>query len=139
METNVFLDEEVQPDVQNLSKVLGETYKYWNDIESYVAVKHPGVKQEWKNYGVKHGWSLKTLLKKRNLFFCSAYDQYFRVVFIFGDKAVSAVEQSDLPKNIVEELSNAKKYMEGRGIAIEVKTQKDVCNVKKLIEIKVNN
>lgn len=63
METNVFLDEEVQPDVQNLSKVLGETYKYWNDIESYVAVKHPGVKQEWKNYGVKHGWSLKPFLK----------------------------------------------------------------------------
>jgi hypothetical protein len=139
MRTNVFLDKAVVPDVQKLAKALGETYKYWTDIESYVAVKHPGVNLEWKNYGEKHGWSLKTLLKKRNLFFCSAYDNYFRVVFVFGDKAVAAVEQSDLPLNIVEELRSAKKYMEGRGIAIEVKNPKDVVNIKKLIEIKIKN
>jgi hypothetical protein len=52
---------------------------------------------------------------------------------------VSAVEKSDLPKDIKNELKNARKYVEGRGIRIEVKSQKDVEHVKKLIDLKVSN
>ncbi len=36
-------------------------------------------------------------------------------------------------------LKNARKYMEGRGISIEVRTIEDVEIVKKLVEIKINN
>jgi len=50
-----------------------------------------------------------------------------------------AVEESDLPQNIKTTLKNAKKYMEGRGLSIEVKSSKEVEIVKKLVEIKVNN
>jgi hypothetical protein len=138
MGTNVFIDKSVKPDDKKLSTALGDSFKYWAAIKSYIMTKYPGAIEEWKNYG-KYGWTLKTLLNKRNLFFFAAYDSYFRISFVFGDKAVSAAEQSDLPLNMIEELRGAKKYMEGRGISIEVKKQKDVVNIKKLIDIKVNN
>jgi signal transduction histidine kinase len=58
---------------------------------------------------------------------------------VFGDKAVSVVEQSDLPEDIKTELRNARKYVEGREIRIEVKFRKDVEVVKKVFDIKVAN
>jgi hypothetical protein len=46
---------------------------------------------------------------------------------------------SDLPTAIIEEVKNAKRYAEGRGLRVEVKTRRDVESVKKLIAIKVMN
>jgi hypothetical protein len=52
---------------------------------------------------------------------------------------VAAVERGDLPEDIKNELKNARKYVEGRGLRIEVTSQKEVEHVKKLIDIKVGN
>jgi hypothetical protein len=79
------------------------------------------------------------LRKKRNLFFFTPLQGYFQLVFIFGDKAVGAVEKSDLPKDMVDKLRKAKKYMEGRGLQVEVRSAEDLERVKKLVEIKVSN
>jgi hypothetical protein len=57
----------------------------------------------------------------------------------FGDRAVAAVETSGLPESLIMELQSAKKYAEGRGLRIEVKTKADVRVVLKLIEIKAAN
>jgi len=93
----------------------------------------------WKYYGTKSGWTLKTLYKKRNLFFFTPFQGYFRIAFVFGDRAVAQILISDLPKAMIEEVKNAKKYAEGRGLRVEVKTHRDVESVKKLIAIKVMN
>jgi Protein of unknown function (DUF3788) len=139
METNVFMDKSIQPDNRRLARVLGENATFWEAIKKHLAQKYGDVTEEWKFYNTKSGWTLKVLLKKRNLFFFVPLPGFFRMAFVFGDKAVSAVERSDLPEAIKNELKNARKYVEGRGIRIEVKSQKDVEHVKKLIDIKVNN
>ena len=95
--------------------------------------------EDWKFYGQKSGWILKTLRKKRNLFFFVPHKGSFHVSFVFGDKAVAAVEKSDLPQEIITELKNARKYAEGRGLRIDVKSSADVEHIIKLVEIKVNN
>ena len=46
---------------------------------------------------------------------------------------------TNLPETIKETLRNARKYMEGRGIQVEVKGPEDVKIVEKLAEIKMNN
>lgn len=139
MESNMFMDKAIQPDEDRLLQALGETGKYWLAIKKHIRETHGEVSEEWKFYSPKYGWILKTLLKKRNLFFFSAFAGYFRMVFVFGDRAVAAVEQSDLPDALIAELKNARKYAEGRGIQIEVKSPQDVEMVKKLIDIKVRN
>ena len=139
MGTNIFLDKMVQPDDKMLADALGNTYGLFQELKKFISVNYPGTTEEWKYYGGKYGWTLKTFLKKRNLFFISAYDKYFRVSFVFGEKAISSVLQSDLPKDIIGELRNSKKYMEGRGIAIEVRKPRDINIVKKLIDFKVNS
>jgi hypothetical protein len=59
--------------------------------------------------------------------------------FVFGDKAVAAAEQITLPEFILDMIRSARKYVEGRGFRFEVRGQEDVENVKKLIEIKMEN
>jgi hypothetical protein len=139
MSANVFIDKLAKPDDQALVRVLGKTYALWAEIEEYVSTAHRESTEEWKYYGPKSGWTLKTLLKKRNLFFFTPYQGYFRIAFVFGDRAVAEILKSDLPKAAIVEITNAKKYAEGRGIRVEVKTRRDVESVKKLIAIKVMN
>jgi hypothetical protein len=139
METIVFTDKSVKTNDRRLSQALGEKAKLWEAIKQHIKQEYGEATEEWKFYNPKSGWTLKVLLKKRNLFFFAPLDGFFRIAFVFGDKAVSAVEKSDLPEEIKNELRNARKYAEGRGIRIEVKLRKDVENVKKLIDIKVAN
>ena len=95
--------------------------------------------EEWKYYSPKSGWILKSLNKKRNLFFFTPCQKYFRISFVFGDKAVAAIEKSDLPAAMIEEIRKAKKYAEGRGLRLEARTSSDLEHVKKLLAIKVMN
>ena len=86
------------------------------------------------------GWQLNLLKEKRNIMFVVPFDGYFIVAFIFGDKAVGQVLESDLPEEIKTELQNAKKYMEGRIINITItQDTKNVDDIIRLIEIKLNN
>ena len=137
MEQNSFMDKSVRPNDKRLAETLGKSYQYWEEIKNHLKKEYGETTEEWKFYGAKYGWGLKTLLKKRNLFFFAVRGKHFAVSFIFGEKAVSAVKQSDLPKNLMEELLNAKKYAEGRGLRLEVKSRKQVEQIKKLIEIKI--
>jgi hypothetical protein len=139
MANKIFLDKSNKPDEQSLLKALGAKYKYWQEIRRTLDQEYQGLVEEWKYYGQKSGWTLKLLYKKRNLFFFAPYDTYFIIAFVFGDKAVAAIEKSDLPKDMIEELVNAKKYIEGRGLRIIVKTRNDIKHIKKLVEIKINN
>lgn len=139
METNAFMEKSIQPDDRQLARVLGKKSPFWEAIKQHIVQKHGNFTEEWKFYSTKSGWTLKVLLNKRNLFFFVPLQGTFRVAFVFGDKAVAAVEKSSLTEKLKNELSNARKYVEGRGLRIEVRSQKDVEHIKKLIDIKVGN
>jgi len=139
MADSIFDDKNMKPTEKILKETLGKTYKLWEEIKRHLAEEYEELTENWKFYNQKSGWLLKTLKKKRNLFFFVPVKGFFKLTFIFGDKAVAAVEESNLPKNIKTTLKNAKKYMEGRGFQIKIKNSKDVEIIKKLVEIKINN
>ncbi len=139
MSVSVFDDKAVKPDEKTLLKAIGNTAGHWQKIKSNLKNEYGELVEDWKYYGQKTGWLLKVLRKKRNLFFCIPLKGSFRIAFVFGEKAVSAVQSSDLPEAINLELRNARKYAEGRGLRIDVESAKDVENIRKLVEIKVKN
>ncbi len=139
MAASVFDDKAAKPTNQKLARALGKSNGLWKEIKKNLKGEYGELTEEWKFYGQKSGWILKTLRKKRNLFFFVPLEGSFRVSFVFGDKAVAATEQSDLPKDLIKTLKNARKYAEGRGLQIDIKGPADVENIKKLVEIKINN
>jgi hypothetical protein len=139
MSASIFDDKSAPPDEMRLKTALGKSAVLLKTIRDHITENYGDVADEWKFYNAKSGWTLKLLLKKRNLFFLTPLANSFRVAFVFGDKAVAAVERSNLPPSIIETLKNARKYAEGRGLQIEVKTAADAENIKKLIDIKIEN
>ena len=133
----LFLDKNVKPDEEALSEVLGKTYDYWLEIKNHINKTYGETIEEWKFYSKESGWTLKTLLEKRNLFFFKPYKKYFSITFVFGDKAVAAIEKTVINEEIKESLRIAKKYAEGRGLNLNVKSKKYLPDIKKLIAIKL--
>ncbi|NUN70161.1 MAG: DUF3788 domain-containing protein [Bacteroidetes bacterium] len=139
MSPNLFLDKAKQPTPALLASALTSKGKCWDELKRHIQKRHGPVVEEWKYYGKSIGWTMKLLLGRRNLLFFTACDGYFAVSFVFGDKAVSAVQHSTLPKELIEQLVNARKYAEGRGIRIEVRSQRALRQVVGLVDIKAVN
>jgi len=69
MTVSVFEDKDTRPDDKMLAKVLGKSNRLWQEIKKNLKADYGELIEEWKFYGQKSGWILKTLRKKRNLFF----------------------------------------------------------------------
>jgi hypothetical protein len=136
MSPNVFLDKTMQPTPALLASVLRSKGKYWEQLRCHIQLKHGSAAEVWKFYGKTIGWTMKLLLGKRNLLFFTACDGFFAVSFVFGDRAVSAVQHSALPEDLIQKLLTAKKHVEGRGIRIEVKSRQSFRQVVALVDIK---
>lgn len=139
METSVLTDRSKKPDNRRLNRAIGESGPCWKALKAYILKKHGEPIEEWKYYGPKAGWVLKVLLRKRNLFFLTPLKGYFRIAFVFGDRAASIVEKSNVPAAVKKDLKETRRYAEGRALRIEVKRQKHVPAVKKLIDIKISS
>jgi hypothetical protein len=137
MSTSVFTDKSAEPDAARLAEALGATAPIWSELRDYLETEYGPLTDEWKFYGEKSGWLGKTLRKKRNLFFLTPLDGYFRLGFVLGDKAVAVIEESDVSDEIKQELRDARKYAEGRGLVVEVRKPEDIEPVKILVEIKL--
>jgi len=139
MEIEFLFDKSTLPTQKRIEQLLGDNAKLYNKLDRFCETELEPIIYDWKFYTKKSGWTRKTLLKKRNLFFLSPKVDMFSVTFVFGDKAVTAVENSDLPERIKTDLNQARKYMEGRGIRIDITASDDLEIVKKLLLIKLEN
>jgi hypothetical protein len=139
MATSIFDNKSAQPTGELLAIELGNAKEYLNKIGLFIINEYGDLSPEWKFYGQKSGWILKMLSGKRNLLFIIPLKNHFTVNIVFGDKAVEEVMQSNLPDSIKQELQSAQKYVEGRSVQVDVKTEQDEKNVLELIKIKMRN
>ena len=77
--------------------------------------------------------------RKRAIIYFLPRDKYFKVAFVFGQKATDIVLKSNISPDIKTELEQATKYAEGRGIRIDIKNDSILPDIKQLIEIKLKN
>ncbi|NQU67925.1 MAG: DUF3788 domain-containing protein [Candidatus Marinimicrobia bacterium] len=135
----IFNQKDQPPEESSLKNTLGKSYPALKNVILHITEQFGVITEEWKFYGKNYGWQLKLLLKKRNLCFIIPEKDCFKIVFIFGDKAVSEVEKSDIPDVLKNELLSAKKYLEGRGLSFMVSERSHIQDIQTLIRIKVNN
>jgi hypothetical protein len=139
MTLSIFEDKTAPPGERELLEALGETKQLWDRLKIHVKENQSGVIEDWKHYGKNSGWTLKLLKKKRNLFFLYPGKGFFTVVYIIGDKAVQAIENSSLPQYVIDMIKESPKYAEGRGLRIPVTNPDELEIVKTLLQIKLDN
>lgn len=104
-------------------------------LERFLA-RNRDLKPEWKYYGAKLGWNLKLFRGKRNLCFISPHEDHWTIAFALGARAVDSALNSDLPDSVKQEIRDARKYAEGRGVRITVREPQDLVAAETLLEIK---
>jgi hypothetical protein len=137
MSASIFDNKHEMPNGTMLVDALGETNRYFNRITSFIRDEYGELTPEWKFYGQKAGWSMKLMVKRRNVLFVVPCEGYFNVQLIFGDKAVEQILADGFPESIKQQLQSATKYVEGRGIQLEIRTPDDSEVVVGLIKVKM--
>ena len=136
--TNAFIGHTKPPTDAELTKALGIAKKLWVVLVADLAAAGIDV-QEWGSSSKKLGWSLRVKHKDRVIVYLAPFQGFFRASFALGDKAVQASRQSDLPQSVIKIIAEARRYAEGTGVRIDVKTASDVTVAKKLAMIKLAN
>jgi hypothetical protein len=136
---NAFIGRKIQPTDQEVFLSLGPAAgAAWTELISWLAAQ--GIPATvWKSISPKYGWALRPALKKRTILHLSPCQHCFRAVFILGDKAVAAARGGDLPKSLLKDLPEARRYAEGTGIRLMVHQPDDLASVRKLVDIKLKN
>lgn len=137
MDISIFTDKTQKPAESEVQARLKDTYKFWNELREFVLLKYPDAKEEWNYPGKKYGWSFRMKDKKRAIIYLLPREGFFKVAFVFGQKATDKILSENISEKIKNDLAAARVYMEGRGIHIEVKNNKPLSDIKKLVEIKL--
>lgn len=135
---SVFTDKQQKPDENQLKLALGPSYLMWKQIHDMALEKYPDGAMEWNYPGKKYGWSYRIKDKKRAILYFLPRDHYFEIAFVFGEKALKTILDSDINDKIKTDLKNARKYAEGRGVRIEV-SKDSIADIGKLIDIKLRH
>lgn len=126
------------PSDADLQLALGPSVVLWQEIAEFVFIQHPQAITEWSFPGKNYGWSFRIKDSKRVIIYLLPRDKYFKVAFVFGQKATEQVLLSDVANEIKEALTSARVYAEGRGIRLDIKEQADLNDIKKLVKIKLS-
>jgi hypothetical protein len=134
---NAFIGRKDQPSAEEITHTLGAAAEAWALLLHKHNADFSIQEQCWKSIGIKYGWSLRMILKKRNILYISPRHNSFQVLFILGDRAVQAALESNLPSEIKSELRQAKRYAEGTGIRVNISAPGDLLPVYELTAIKL--
>jgi hypothetical protein len=136
MSLSVFGDKTIRPDEQMIAEALAERKPLWDSLKEHMAAHHKSMSEEWKFYTKEAGWTLVVKSGKRTLIYLIPTDGFFKVNFVFGEKAVNMAQNADLPEYVIKQISEATPYVEGRSFMIDVKYDADIATAVRLIEIK---
>lgn len=135
---SIFADKDHQPGTEDLQQALGGNFIYWDRIQKMVMAQYPKGVAEWNYPGKKYGWSYRIKDKKRAIIYFLPRDGYFKVAFLFGQKAYAEIQSSTISSAIKTELQNARVYAEGRGVRIDITNETLFGDIEQLIQIKLN-
>ena len=139
MALSAFDDKSSTPRAAELRTTLGRTAGLWDELKEHLGCESQPLTEKWTFAGPKWGWSLQLKLKKRSILYMTPREGFFTAGFVLGERAVEAARESGLPEPVLAMIDSAKKYVEGRGVRIELRTKKDLNNTKKLAAIKMAN
>ncbi len=137
MALSIFDDKSKTPQNDELAKALGRASTHWESLVDHLVSEYEPLTETWVYSGKPWGWALRLKHKKRAVVYLTPCDGFFIAGFALGEKAVKAARQGDLPAPVMNIIDSAKKYAEGRGVRVEIKSVRAVGVVRKLISIKM--
>ena len=128
-----------KPDIpleSRLKATLGSSYTTWHDLIAALAAEFSPLDSEWKPTKLEFGSVLLLKWKKRTLLYMIPGSSQFEVSVVLGERAVGIALASNLPSRTKKVISEARAYVEGRGVRFPVKSADQIGTVIRLVRIK---
>ncbi len=133
----VLSDPDVKPDEKLISSKIGDKYKLWHAIMTFISDNYPDMEGGWRYYNDGKQWLYKMVQKKKTIFWGTILEGAFKVTFYFGGKAEPVIVASELSDKAKQQYLTGKRYGQIRAITTHVNDMSDVSEIGKLIAIKV--
>jgi hypothetical protein len=129
------------PGSREIAGLLGSAGSLWTGLHADLSSQYGQLEEKWSFSRKTNHWALqlKEKKKKRTIVYLIPLPGCFEAAFALGEKACAAARASALPASVLDIIERAPRYPEGRGVRLEVRTKKDVENVKALASIKMAN
>lgn len=133
---SIFQDQARRPVLKLFREALDMTYDQWSDISRYVFQNRPGAEELWY-FNPKVGWHIRIRYNKRVIVYCIPCEAFFVVLLVLGEKAVAEAMESSISVPTKQLIDGAAAHTEGRSCYMEVKDERPVKDIKKLLAIKL--
>ncbi|MGQ8338580.1 DUF3788 family protein [Sunxiuqinia sp. A32] len=137
MEIRELTSEEILPTDEIVFSIIGDKEVIWEQTFSYLNKISSDITLHWNYYKDGKVWMLKTLRKKKTLFWIRLLNSTFRIAFWFAEKYEKEITKSDLSEKLKHDYLNAQAFNRSRCIYIDVESSDDLEEIKKLIDLKL--
>lgn len=139
MAFSVFGDKDSPPADGSLSDHLKDSMRSWQKLDAEVRKLCPDVEGVWKFPTKGAGWTWTERSGKRNILYRQPCEGYFRATIVLGERAAEKALSGTLPDHVKTAIKEARPYMEGRSIPVDVRGDGDVAAVAELLRIKLSD
>ena len=137
MALSAFDDKSRPPGEDELAATLGKARAAWDELIARVGARFSPLARDWGFTSKSTGWGLRLKHQERTILYMTPCRGRFLASFALGEKAVAAAHDAGLPAAILAAIDGARKYAEGRGVRLEVRSLADARNIEALAIVKM--
>lgn len=138
MEIQTLKDPGIFPGEEVLKKTLGSSFNAYEELMQKVTGDKYKLDPQWNYYKDGKAWLCKVCLRKKTIFWLSAWEKYFKVSFFFTENTGTGLNEIDLSKPILKEYKANKAIGKLKPMILKISSLNDLKNVLKVLEYKIN-
>jgi hypothetical protein len=128
-------EEIIYPTNEVLKSVLCDSYVVFEELTSKITNDF-GLILEWNYYKDQQSWLCKVLNKKKNVFWLSVWDKFFKATFFFTEKHLEGFSMLDVSENIKENLCMSKPIGKLLPLLLDINSKNQLEDLLKIVEFK---
>ena len=131
----VLTDEKIYPDNNILKSVLGNTYKFYEELlELY---EKNNLKCTWRYYNDGKAWLCKVQLKTKTIAWMSAWEGFMQATIYLPNRLLEDILSLDIDDLYAERIKETKNVGKSKPCIFEIKNKDEIINFEKVMLYKM--
>lgn len=136
MERSPLCMEEKYPDNDQIEALLGKAYPVYVSFLEKLSAEFKSLASSWMYYNDVKYWLLKTVEKKKTVFWLTVWDGYFKVTIYFPASSDDAVQSLDINAAIKEQYRLIKRSGKIKPVELDIQSGEQLDDAFMLINYK---
>ena len=128
--------QEIFPSEEVLKTALGQVYDVWIALEKQVTQGELSLALDWNYYKDGKAWMCKVCHKKKNVFWLSVWEGFFKAAFFFTERHLEGIADLDISEQIKEDFCRMKPIGKLLPMVISIDRQEQLADVLKVVKFK---